>query len=107
LQLLQYQNEHLVQKNIELKRELQSECPNAINHKGGLPSPDTNVVLALQQQKQQLAVWLEVQHQQNQHIVDKYNELVEELEGECLETSLRGGEVNFWQGHCEIFMSTM
>jgi hypothetical protein len=56
LQLLQYQNEHLVQKNIELKRELQSKCSNAINHEGGLPSPDTNVVLALQQQKQQLAV---------------------------------------------------
>jgi hypothetical protein len=45
---------------------------------------------------------LEVQRQQNQRIVDKYNELVEELEGERLETSLQGGEVNFWQGHCEF-----
>jgi hypothetical protein len=95
LQLLQYQNEHLVQKNIELKRELQSEHPNAINHEGGLPLPDTNVVLALQQQNQQLAIQLEVQCQQNQHIVDKYNELMEELEGERLETSLQGGKVDF------------
>jgi hypothetical protein len=88
LQLLQYQNEHLVQKNIKLERELQSKHPNTINYKGGLPLPDTNVILALQQQNQQLAVWLEVQCQQNQHIVDKYNKLMEELEGECLEISL-------------------
>jgi hypothetical protein len=53
-----------------------------------LPSPNTNIVLALQQQNKQLAIQLEVQCQWNKHIIEKFDKLMEELKGEHLEASL-------------------
>jgi hypothetical protein len=64
LQLLQYQNERLVQKNAELIKESQGKpSDTSVLEEGELPLPNTNVVLALQQQNEQLVIQLEVQRQ--------------------------------------------
>jgi hypothetical protein len=64
LQLLQYQNKQLVQKNAKLIKESQSKpSDTSVLEEGELPSPNTNIVLALQQQNKQLAIQLEVQCQ--------------------------------------------
>jgi hypothetical protein len=61
LQLLQYQNKRLVQKNAKLIKESQGEpSDTSVLEEGELPSSNTNIVLALQQQNKQLAIQLEV-----------------------------------------------
>jgi len=67
-------------------------------HEGGrLPEPELNAIKALEQRNHQLQIRLDGWCQSNHCAVKERNKLVEELECERLEASLRKGEADFWR----------
>ena len=100
LQMLHTQNEHTIQWSNELMQEL--EIAHTSTQQGeNSPQPEADVVTSLHEQIATLNVRLEVRCQLKECAMTKTNELIEELEDKHLDVTLQGGEVDFWQGHCE------
>ena len=71
-------------------------------HEGGrLPEPEVNAIKALEQRNHQLQIQLEGWCNTSHCAARERIELIEELECERLDASLRGGEADFWQSQYE------
>jgi len=100
--VLHYQKECTDQRNDELVKELEIICMSMSSQQEGDSSqPETNTIMVLHEQITILKVRVEVQCQLKECTIAKTNKLIEELEGEHFDASLRGGEADFWQEHCK------
>jgi hypothetical protein len=71
-------------------------------HEGGrLSEPEINAVKALEQRNHQLQIQVDGWCHSNRCAAKERNELVEALECERLDASLRGGEADFWKSQYE------
>jgi hypothetical protein len=71
-------------------------------HEGGrLPEPEVNAIRALEERNHQLQIQLEGWRKAALDAAKERMELIEELDCERLDASLRGGEADFWQSQYE------